>query len=194
MRARLSVFGLLFIFCAVVTYRLESAESMNLKRFDPASRDHSPSDAGAQGTAQVEAVPTLPRAQAAPQAEAKAVTVYVTRTGAKYHRDSCRYLARSKIPMALGEAAARYGPCSICNPPILGKTSTDVAGARTLSAPSSRAPSGKDDGLTVYVTRTGTRYHRDGCRHLARSRIPMPLKEAAVRYGPCSVCSPPVPK
>lgn len=44
---------------------------------------------------------------------------------------------------------------------------------------------------TVYVTRTGAKYHRDGCRHLSRSRIPMTLKEAAASYGACSVCRPP---
>jgi hypothetical protein len=49
--------------------------------------------------------------------EAKEVTVYVTRTGAKYHRGSCRYLSRSKIPMALSEAVKSYAPCSVCRPP-----------------------------------------------------------------------------
>ena len=45
--------------------------------------------------------------------------VYVTRTGAKYHRDGCRYLSKSKIPIRLSEAKARgYGPCSVCNPPL----------------------------------------------------------------------------
>lgn len=45
---------------------------------------------------------------------------------------------------------------------------------------------------TVYVTRTGRKYHRESCPHL-RSRIPMPLAEAAAAYAPCSVCNPPVP-
>ncbi|HPO08470.1 MAG TPA: hypothetical protein PLZ55_07360, partial [bacterium] len=45
--------------------------------------------------------------------------------------------------------------------------------------------------IIVYVTRTGSKYHRDGCRYLSKSKIPMPLKEAAARYGPCSVCDPP---
>jgi competence protein ComEC len=47
----------------------------------------------------------------------KEVTVYVTRTGSKYHRASCRYLAKSCIPMSLQEAKTKYGPCSVCNPP-----------------------------------------------------------------------------
>jgi hypothetical protein len=51
-------------------------------------------------------------------------TVYVTRTGEKYHRQSCRYLANSSIPMALGEASRRYGACKVCKPPVLGTGST----------------------------------------------------------------------
>jgi micrococcal nuclease len=46
---------------------------------------------------------------------------------------------------------------------------------------------------TVYVTRTGSRYHRPGCRYLSRSVIAMALKEAASRYGPCRSCRPPAP-
>lgn len=44
--------------------------------------------------------------------------VYVTRTGSKYHRGSCRALARSKIEMTLAAAAAEYEPCANCRPPI----------------------------------------------------------------------------
>jgi competence protein ComEC len=49
----------------------------------------------------------------------KTTTVYVTRTGKKYHRAGCRYLSQSKIPMSLAEAAKHYGPCSVCKPPVL---------------------------------------------------------------------------
>jgi hypothetical protein len=45
--------------------------------------------------------------------------------------------------------------------------------------------------ITVYVTKTGEKYHNDGCRYVRQSRIPMSLKEAAKRFGPCSVCKPP---
>jgi len=47
----------------------------------------------------------------------KSFIVYVTKTGAKYHRASCRYLRRSSIPMSLENAKRRYSPCSVCNPP-----------------------------------------------------------------------------
>jgi micrococcal nuclease len=48
------------------------------------------------------------------------ITVYITRTGEKYHRDGCRYLSRSKIATTLRDAVANgYGPCSVCKPPRL---------------------------------------------------------------------------
>jgi hypothetical protein len=50
--------------------------------------------------------------------EPKAQTVYVTRTGKRYHREGCRYLASSKIPMTLKDAKAQgYTPCKVCRPP-----------------------------------------------------------------------------
>ena len=50
-------------------------------------------------------------------APGETVTVYRTRTGTKYHREECRYLSRSKIPISLEDAKQRYGPCRVCNPP-----------------------------------------------------------------------------
>lgn len=43
----------------------------------------------------------------------------------------------------------------------------------------------------VYVTRTGKKYHREGCSSLRRSKIPISLSEAKQRYGPCGRCNPP---
>lgn len=43
--------------------------------------------------------------------------VYVTRTGKKYHRDGCRSLSKSKLPISLADAKKRYSACSRCNPP-----------------------------------------------------------------------------
>ena len=43
----------------------------------------------------------------------------------------------------------------------------------------------------VYVTRTGKKYHRDGCRSLRKSKFPMSLVEAKQKYSPCSRCNPP---
>jgi hypothetical protein len=64
-------------------------------------------------------------------AQSADTTVYVTKTGAKYHKAGCRSLSRSQIPMTLADASKRYGPCSICKPPILA--------AATASAPPAAA-------------------------------------------------------
>src|ERR1035437_10999911 len=40
----------------------------------------------------------------AEQTDPAKITVYVTKTGTKYHRESCRYLSKSKIPMSLKDA------------------------------------------------------------------------------------------
>lgn len=44
----------------------------------------------------------------------------------------------------------------------------------------------------VYITSTGTKYHRDGCRYLANSKLAITLVQAnAQGYTPCGVCRPP---
>lgn len=45
------------------------------------------------------------------------VTVYVTDTGEKYHRDNCKYLAKSSNPVLLEKLGPNYQPCKICSPP-----------------------------------------------------------------------------
>lgn len=43
--------------------------------------------------------------------------VYITNTGKKYHKEGCRFLAKSKISLKLSEAKKKgYTPCSVCNP------------------------------------------------------------------------------
>ena len=53
------------------------------------------------------------------------------------------------------------------------------------------APTTDTESIIVYITRTGSKYHRDGCRYLRKSKIAISLKEAKKHYGPCSVCEPP---
>jgi len=46
--------------------------------------------------------------------------------------------------------------------------------------------------IIVYITKTGKKYHRLGCRYLRKSCIPISLAEAKRRgYTPCKVCKPP---
>jgi biopolymer transport protein ExbD len=57
------------------------------------------------------------------QQDPATLTVYVTKTGEKYHRDGCSSLRKSKFAVSLKEAMARgYGACKNCKPPRMGKT------------------------------------------------------------------------
>jgi micrococcal nuclease len=42
--------------------------------------------------------------------------VYATKTGSKYHRASCRFLANRTMPMNPSTAKKRYSPCNVCKP------------------------------------------------------------------------------
>ena len=45
-------------------------------------------------------------------------TVYLTKTGTRYHLSSCSYLSSSKIPISLANALSQgYEPCKRCKPP-----------------------------------------------------------------------------
>jgi len=83
-----------------------------------------------------------------------------------------------------------------------GLTSPEAAPASPLAQPQPKSelqapqqpPPVRDQGeeVIVYGTATGTKYHQAGCRFLARSSIPMSLKDAKARgLTPCSVCNPP---
>ncbi len=43
---------------------------------------------------------------------------------------------------------------------------------------------------SVYVTEYGSKYHRNGCRHLRDSKIPIPISRARSAYQPCRHCNP----
>ena len=45
--------------------------------------------------------------------------------------------------------------------------------------------------ITVYITETGSKYHRSSCSSLRKSKIAIPLDEAVESYEPCERCNPP---
>jgi len=127
-------------------------------------------------------------------------TVYVTKTGSKYHTAGCRYLKKSKIETTLGAALdSGYEPCSVCKPPASVTDDTTAAAStagtksKTSAAAAVKAATGAKDKseITVYVTKSGKKYHRDGCGALKKSKIAISLEEAEKSYAPCSKCNPP---
>jgi methylphosphotriester-DNA--protein-cysteine methyltransferase len=156
---------------------------------------------GSAGAATRSTAVAIGTAHQAPAATARAADngdtlVYITKTGKKYHADGCRSLSKSRIPITLRDAVTRgYTPCSLCKPPAL-RTGQEAAAA-TATVPSAQAAARetvKDNGdTTVYITRTGAKYHRAGCRSLSRSSIPIKLRDAVAKgYGACKLCNPPV--
>jgi hypothetical protein len=100
------------------------------------------------------------------------VTVYVTKTGAKYHSAGCSYLSKSSIPMKLSEASARYSPCSKCNPPTM--TSLKSKSAAEPKKVESTTPTkvSTSKGTEIGTTPTGkTLYQgpRGGIYHISKS-------------------------
>ena len=64
-------------------------------------------------------------------------------------------------------------------------TSTSNKGLKASTA------SNDKNTLTVYITKTGSKYHRSGCRYLSRSCYPISLSSAKNQgYSPCSRCTP----
>jgi micrococcal nuclease len=53
-----------------------------------------------------------------------------------------------------------------------------------------KAPEPASEGL-VFITRTGKKYHRAGCRYLTEEATSLPLDAASAQGAPCSVCDPP---
>lgn len=97
-------------------------------------------------------------------------TVYVTKTGTKYHTAGCRYLGENSSPISISEAQPAYSACSACDASSVCAQGTEI---------------------TVYVTDNGSRYHQRGCQYLEESSIPMALSRVERDYSPCSRCCEP---
>ena len=71
-------------------------------------------------------------------------------------------------------------------------TKTSALVYRSSSSSSRKDPVAEEPiGYTVYITRTGEKYHRSGCRYLSRSKIAIDRDEAISRgYTACKVCRP----
>lgn len=61
--------------------------------------------------------PSISQSSSVTASDTNELTVYITDTGSKYHRDGCRYLSRSKHAISLSDAQSRgYDACSVCRP------------------------------------------------------------------------------
>ena len=71
------------------------------------------------------------------------------------------------------------------------KASSKAATVKS-TVPKATSPSTDNQSVTVYITDTGSKYHRTGCKYLKKSKHAISLKDAKAQgYGPCSICNPP---
>lgn len=88
-------------------------------------------------------------------------TVYITKTGKKYHSVDCSSLRRSSIPIELKDAINRgYDACSKCNPPELSSNKTTVK-EKSSSVEKSSTKSTVTSGRCQATTKKGTQCKRN---------------------------------
>lgn len=81
--------------------------------------------------------------------------------------------------------------CS-CTSEIVESGGVVVRAKTTKSAEKAIEPQKYAEKDIVFITKSGTKYHKEGCSYISSSKIPM-LKEQAINEGiePCSKCYPP---
>lgn len=117
------------------------------------------------------------------------------RHGKKSSMAGGNFESRQQQPSANGSNSERLTPHAYGEREVrpseqaVGGPSSELLAPRTYGASEVR-PSKQE--TTLFITRTGRKYHRQGCRYLRKSAIPISLKDArAAGYTPCSVCGPP---
>lgn len=70
-----------------------------------------------------------------------------------------------------------------------GSSSSGSADTSTTAQAPEPTPPDTDNVAEVYITNTGAKYHRSGCRHLKKSKIPISQNSAVSQgYTPCGTC------
>ena len=103
---------------------------------------------------------SLSRQIEAEEEPGKSPTVYANLRGSKYHRGSCSFLSRSKIPLSLEEASKRYAPCKVCLPPPLSRSSVS-ASERKEEKPSSQK---------YWINSNSNVRHNESCRYYGNTK------------------------
>lgn len=98
-------------------------------------------------------------------------TVYITKTGTKYHSEGCRYLSKSKIAIDLADAIAKgCEACSVCKPSskISSSTTPNTKSTKTeVEKPTNQSTNTSSQSASVQcsaTTKAGTR-----CKRLTKS-------------------------
>lgn len=85
--------------------------------------------------------------------------VYITRTGKRYHRPTCRHAAAGR-PTTLGEASQRLTACLVCRPPTLAQANASTASSAAPAVSEQRPVSSLVASQCAATTKKGTRCSR----------------------------------
>jgi len=114
-----------------------------------------------------------PTEQTISRLQGKGITIYRT--------DECGTIVATSDGSSIS-FNTKPGSYSAASSSSTGTSSSNVNSSTTQT---------QNNNYTVYTTNTGSKYHRDGCRYLSKSKIAI-SKSAAINKGltPCSVCKP----
>lgn len=126
-------------------------------------------------------------------------TVYSFEGGSKYHTKDCTRIAgRTDLYPSTPEEAwdAWFEPCAECKPEgyeaFAEQQRTEQQALQQQPQPTQqqrRQPAASTTAETVYITDTGAKYHRSGCRTLKQSKYPVSLFDATSQgYMACGIC------
>lgn len=90
-----------------------------------------------------------------------AQTVYVTKTGEKYHKKGCRFLKYSKKDIQIEKALELgYTPCKVCKPIIKQQKSKSNNSSGVTSYDAEKAPQPREATQCTGKTKSGKRCKR----------------------------------
>jgi len=126
-------------------------------------------------------------------------SVYSYEGGSHYHKKNCRQVA-DRFDLAASTATEAWDswfePCQICKPEgyeafVAGQKQQQRQQQQWQQQQTFQQPARQITVGTVYVTKTGSKYHGDGCQYVRSSKIPMGLEAAQGQgYTACSRCKP----
>ena len=97
----------------------------------------------------------------------------------------------SLSPIGVDVSTQREGSVTAGDVPEAVKETESEAASATAALAAGAEAERRGDASVVYVTPTGSRYHRSGCSHLKDEVIPLVKDDAAAAgYTPCGTCNP----
>lgn len=111
--------------------------------------------------------------------------------GFEYRQSQAEETLPSRSATVFEEKSNTPVPVVFITPEPTPKPTTRPTAAPTPTPAPARAPVSTSTEKTVYITKTGNKYHKSGCSYLKNSKIAISLNSAKENgYTACSRCNP----